>query len=94
MSADKCPVCGCAEKKGESLDCTDWMAGEVCFNAERLAIERAAEIERLKASTARLWDALNSLVSHVVACDNPVDCGASSDDQEILDALKALESKP
>jgi hypothetical protein len=30
------------------------MAGAVCFNAEELAIERAAEVERLKARNSEL----------------------------------------
>lgn len=62
MSADVCPVCGCVEitayeniqgETKKSLDCGgDGSLG--CEHAERLAISRAAEIERLKAEKAGL----------------------------------------
>ena len=43
MSADKCPSCGCVK----------W--GDGCEDTFRISVERAAEIERLKAMLAPKW---------------------------------------
>ena len=63
MSAETCQVCGCSELteyddldggRRSRLECGgSFYLG--CKHAERLAIERAAEIERLKAMLAPKW---------------------------------------
>lgn len=50
MSAYVCPVCGCGYVDG-SPACG---FGDKCINAARLAIDRAAEIERLKSALERI----------------------------------------
>ncbi len=56
MTPDKCQVCGCAEPSstGKGYKCGGETSWSDCDKASDLAIERAAEIERLKASHARL----------------------------------------
>ena len=56
MSADVCPVCGCATKSAvRGFTCGGESGFSDCGNAADLAIERAAEIERLKAMLAPKW---------------------------------------
>jgi hypothetical protein len=58
MSPDKCPVCGSKFVGDEELiewDCGKSESfGRPCPNAERVAIERAAEIERLRTALERI----------------------------------------
>ena len=53
-SADKCQVCGENLRFGNRLACSSSIYVDVCSKAERLAIERAKEIETLKAEIERL----------------------------------------
>lgn len=65
MSSDVCPVCGCSDlypfnecpchKGCTGLQCGFGVEGVGCEHAERMAIERAAEIERLKAILPPKW---------------------------------------
>jgi len=58
MSADKCPVCGfvlwATTSTGEGIYECGKGPSIVCPNAEELAIERAAEVERLRAGLERI----------------------------------------
>ncbi len=63
---DKCPVCGCVDllafnecpchKGTTGLSCGYGVDGVGCENSERLAIARAAEIERLRAQLKAMAD--------------------------------------
>ena len=74
MSADACPVCGCATKSAVSgFTCGGETTWSDCENATDLAISRAAEIERLKAMLAPKWtdcraEELESLNALLAAC--------------------------
>lgn len=55
---DKCPVCGCAEPSstGKGYKCGGETSWSDCDKASDLAIERSAEIERLKAQLKAMAD--------------------------------------
>jgi len=60
--SDRCPVCGCTEYAADNpwFACEGCSDGSDCRNGPQIAIERAAEIERLKAALAKsveLWPA-------------------------------------
>lgn len=65
MTTDVCEVCGgglACGGRASILECRNYDGGggyRPCANAERLAIERAAEIARLQAVNAELVAALN-----------------------------------